>query len=540
MPATAPTSLPARSASAPATDRRVALRPRRWLAALRVAVVALSALGGVARVQAQPSLPYTPSVPARHAIQFLIDDAGLALGATQWPLPSAAVQAALDALPVGSLSPAARRAQALVRAELQRRSRAAVQATAALRRATPVGFGDAAEPGSSLAGRAPAWSLADQRLLVQLGVRAHGAPVLGDVPADTTSTARAQLRLDGSAAVAEAGGVAWQAWSRRSWWGPGWQNSLVLGHNAPDLIGFGAQRAAAGASDSPWLAWLGPWNAEFFVARLQGHAAPAHPWLIGNRLTFRPAAWAEVGLTRTAQWGGAGRSQSIGSFVSMLTGSGTNADTVAQRARDPGNQMAGFDLRLRCPAGWPCAAYTQLIGEDMAGIWPSKYLGLYGLETWSADGQQRWFAEYVDSSCGSTPGGERALGCAYRNGQYLEGYAQSRRWLGSSWGPDARVLTLGWLHAPSGGSLRLHTGRIDLLGATAFGVAPGAVTATSAGAQARVAVVQLQRDWAWAGGSLTPQLGWQRLSAQGGQADRQWQLGLQWTVPLGGEAVGAP
>jgi hypothetical protein len=403
----------------------------------------------------------------------------------------------------------------------------------ASRKPALVAYGDDAVPGSDLSLRSPAWQSGDGALALQLGARLEPPPVIGPVPANTTSTRSVQLRLEDSAAVAEWGGVNLQAWSRRSWWGPGWQNSLILSNNAPALNGVGLQRAAGGRSASPWLSWLGPWNAEFFIARTDGHAAPAHPLLIGNRLTLQPWQGVELGLTRTAQWGGSGRSQDLRSFVKMLTGSGTNADTVAQLASDPGNQLAGFDLRVRCPQGWQCAGYTQLIGEDMAGIWPSRYLSLYGLESWTADGSQRFMAEYVDSSSGgSTPGGERLLNYAYRNGQYPEGYASERRWLGAGTGPDARVLTLGWLHAPSGSALRLNVGRIEGLAQAGSASQPGAVAPFVAGARARLRALQLQREWPLAGGVLTPQFGWQRLSGSD-WADNSLLLGLQWRVSLG-------
>jgi hypothetical protein len=48
---------------------------------------------------AEPSVPWTPSPAARHALELLVDDGGLALPVTQWPLPRAAVLRALDALP---------------------------------------------------------------------------------------------------------------------------------------------------------------------------------------------------------------------------------------------------------------------------------------------------------------------------------------------------------------------------------------------------------------------------------------------------------
>ncbi|MEY8689996.1 MAG: capsule assembly Wzi family protein [Leptothrix sp. (in: b-proteobacteria)] len=463
---------------------------------------------------------YLPTPSARHAIEWLVDEAGLALPTTQWPLPAAAVADALAQLPA-DLTPAQRDARDLIRADLRRAQAGQLSLSAATRSRGAAGFGAELEPGASIALRSSAVPLGE-RLSLQLGVREDGG----------------QLRLDQSSAVLQLGPVNAQAWSHRSWWSPGWQSSLVLGNNAPALSGLGVQRASAGVSDSPWLAWLGPWNAEFFMAQTENPVAPANPWLVGNRLTMKPFSGLELGFTRTAQWGGQGRDQSISGFVSMLTGTGTNADTLAQQAKDPGNQMAGFDVRVRCPAGVPCAAYTQMIGEDMAGIWPGKYLSLYGLETWTADGRQRYFLEYVHSSCATLPNDKPIDGCAYRNGQYPGGYASAGRWLGAGFGPDAQVLTLGGLDAGSATQMRLHVGVIHGLGRSGAAAGLANVSPFVAGSTVQLRAIEWQRDWPLAGGVLTPQLGWQRLSGQadGGTAagwvDRRVQAGASWRIAL--------
>lgn len=134
----------------------------------------------------------------------------------------------------------------------------------------------------------------------QSGLRLERAG--GDAADDDAVAAR----LEGSALATEALGLQWHTWSRRSWWDPGWQDSLALGHNAPAIAGFGVQRAAVMPSASPWLAWFGPWNLEFFVGALAGVETPRRPFLVGSRLSLRPFDGLEIGLTRTAQWGGRG------------------------------------------------------------------------------------------------------------------------------------------------------------------------------------------------------------------------------------------
>ena len=111
-------------------------------------------------------------------------------------------------------------------------------------------------------------------------------------------------------------------------------------------------------------------------------------------------------------------------------------------------------------SGVPCAAYLQWIGEDHAGPFPSHYLSLWGVESWSGDGRHRWFLEYANANCDSLPWDHRLAGCAYRNYQYLQGYTNGTRWAGASIGADSRLVTLGWVDAQRERRLRLHWGYV--------------------------------------------------------------------------------
>ena len=488
--------------------------------AARVGWTGLVLVAAALRAQADPSVPWTPSPASRHAIELLVDEAGLGLTTTQWPLPARAVGRALDALPT-VLAPALDDARARVRRELARSDASQGAITLRSTQEALAGFGDDATPGSSIALRSP--TFASAWLAAQLGARI-----------DPSGSAQdgTKLRFDDTALVTEALGVQLQAWSHRSWWGPGWQSSLVLGNNAPAFSGVGVQRASASRSSSPWLAWLGPWNVEMFAAQADDVSQPANPYFIGQRLTLRPFDGIELGLTRTAQWGGRGRPQTAKSFFRMLTGTGVNADTSEQEASDPANEMAGFDLRARCPFATPCAAYLQLIGEDRAGLWPSRYLGLYGIEGWSADGRERYFAEYAETGCRTPIGRPAFRNCAYRNYAYPQGYTSGGRWVGAGVGPDSRLLTLGWLDADTGTSVRLNAGRV---GSRIGRYSSLDVDPTYSG---RLIGVSAQRDFQWGAATLTPEFAWQHVSAaQGGRTDLR--IGARLQMSLDAAVAGA-
>jgi Capsule assembly protein Wzi len=472
-------------------------------------------------LHAQPSVPWSPSAALRHDVQLLADEAGLDLTVSQWPLPRAAVRRAVERLRE-PLAPGLLDARDRVLDALRRDAPADVALTLGTTDETLSGFGDDATPGSSLTLRSP--TLETRAVAARIGARAESH---GGVEREGT------LRLDDTALATEFAGVQLQTWAHRSWWGPGWQSSLILGGNAPALVGLGLQRASASRSNSRWLAWLGPWNVEMFVARTEGMSMPADPYLVGQRFTFKPVSNLEIGLTRTAQWGGEGRPQSWRSFAHMLSGIGVNADTVEQQAQDPANGMAGYDARLRCPTAWRCAGYLQLIGEDRGGFLPSRYLGLYGLESWSADGRQRVFAEYTETGCRTPIGRPALLGCAYRNYAYPEGYTNAGRWLGASAGPDSRLLTLGWLDVVRGTSLRVSGGRIG----SRIGVfAPEVANAPTAG---RFVAFAAQQTLQWRSVTIVPQLDWVRIDARGG-ARTEARIGVTFAMPLDALAVGGP
>jgi len=251
--------------------------------------VALLLIAEPLAAMAQPSVPWTPTALARHSIELLVDEAGLDLITSQWPLPRRAVEQALAKLPA-TLPPALDQARENVRRELARSDASQLTLTVRGPQGTLAGFGDDATPGSSVGVRSS--TLQTPWLAAQLGAR---------FDASGSAQGGAKFRLDDTALVTEALGLQAQAWSHRSWWSPGWQSSLILGNNAPAMSGVGVQRASASRSESPWLSWLGPWNIEMFVAQTEDVSQPANPYLVGQRLTFRPFANLEIGLTRTAQ-----------------------------------------------------------------------------------------------------------------------------------------------------------------------------------------------------------------------------------------------
>jgi hypothetical protein len=267
-----------------------------------------------------------------------------------------------------------------------------------------------------------------------------------------------RLRPDGSYLGVNVGNFMISAGWMERWWGPGWDGSLILSTNARPIPSLTLERNYTDPFKTKLLSWIGPWRASIAVGQAEEHDVPVGKVrFMAARVNFKPRPWLEFGLTRTAQWCGEGRPCGWQSFKDMLLGQ-DNQVVDGSVDDQPGNQMAGYDMRLRSPwRALPVAFYTQWIGEDEAGGLPSKFLGLMGIEGWASTGWGglRLRAEYADTTCTFTRA-DPEFNCAYRNGIYPQGYTYRGRVIGHSLDNDSRLWTLGGLLGrPDGSSFGL-------------------------------------------------------------------------------------
>lgn len=256
------------------------------------------------------------------------------------------------------------------------------------------------------------------------------------------------LRLDGSYIAGIFGNTAISVGWQDKWWGPGWAGTLGLSTNARPVPGVLLQRNFSRAFSQPILNWLGPWSYQVTLGRKESNRAVPNPYLFGMRLNFKPTRSLELGLSRTAQWGGEGRVETFDSFVNMLLGRDNEGSDGLNDSSEPGNQLAGFDARWTIKRGrWPIAVYGQIMGEDEAGGFPSKYLGQFGVSSsmpWGIAGSYISLrAEYSDTTCQFNEN-SKIFNCAYNNSQFPVGYRYRGQAIGHSTDNDTSQLALNW------------------------------------------------------------------------------------------------
>jgi hypothetical protein len=381
----------------------------------------------------------------RSDLTLLIDAGVLDLATTTWPLPRADVARALNAAHIVPGSPfeaVVERVRRVVTGPAPSRGVRLVAGHPGLLR-------DFATPGRE-DGNATLWATTGDTNWSATGV----------VTGVTDPADRHPLRLDGSEFTMHVGNWLLSTNLLDRWWGPGGQNSLILSNNARPVPAIMVDRAESVPFDSRWLHWIGPWRLTTFLGQMEGsrHDVP-RPLFLGMRVEVRPRPWLELGVQRVNMFCGHGRVCGARTWWDMLVGKDNVGDNVTAQLQ-PGNALAGFDLRLTSPGRVPVTVYSQLIGEDVMNFIPFKYLGLFGLETGGvtkAGATWRGFVEYSDSTCSfyrDSYGASRPplFGCAYNHSLYdVEGYRYLGRAVGAGTDNDSRLWATGLRYAPAQG-----------------------------------------------------------------------------------------
>lgn len=387
--------------------------------------------------------PWTPANETllRHHLETLTDAGLINIPLSQWPLPWGNLAEQLQWLDGRTLTPAQQNARLYLQEALTQAQQ-------------PIQLNHQ----SYLAARSPALTSFSQAYTPanshSLGLQYSGHALMANVQMqyaqDWQNNTNSHIQWDNSYIAALWGNWLLGAGAINRWWGPSWQDSLILSTNARPSPGLFLQRNQANASSLPFFKHLGPWQLNTFMNQLEAKRDHPHPQLWGMRASIRPWPSIELGFSRVAQWGGKGRPTDAKTFTNMLIGRdnrGSEGISI-DASNEPGNQLAGSDLRWSWQlADTTGASYIQVIGEDESGGLPSRNIGLIGTSITShwQGVSSRLILEASNTLCGfdnNTP----FYNTTYEHAIYQSGYRYHRRSLGASTDNDSEVFSLQGIH----------------------------------------------------------------------------------------------
>ncbi len=336
-------------------------------------------------------------------------------------------------------------------------------------------------------------------------------------------------RADGSQIAVDVGNWSVAASTMDRWWGPGWDGSIILSNNARPIPSLTIGRNLTKPFETKWLSWIGPWDMSVMFGQLEEERAVPNAQFFGMRINFRPLDSLEIGLSRTAQWCGDDRPCGMDTFVDLLLGKDNIGDAGIGDENEPGNQMAGFDVRWTNRwFGAPVSLYGQMIGEDEAGGFPSRYLAQFGIDGSGITRDQysyRWFAEIAGTSCDIVKSTVR-YGCGYRQSIYQSGYTHRGRIIGHALDNDALVTSVGVIVVSAEGNTWQVLGRVGDLNRVG-----AELDHTVAPFPQEMASIDIQHTRMTKLGQFKAGLGFERREDMAtGENTRETRAFLQWTA----------
>lgn len=375
----------------------------------------------------------------RHDLQLLNDSGAINIPLTAWPVALGDVHNALNSVNVAALNSSNR----LAFARLKQRLSWEMDIDAV---DIVFGVGGASEPRIVRSfentprtnGEAHArLTWVGDRFALNLSATYANNPFDGD-----------EFRPDGTyVGVAVGNWMVTAGWQER-WFGPGNSGSLILSNNARPTPGIAIQRNNSTPFETKWLSWMGPWTLTSFMTLLDDERTINDAWLFGLRGSIRPVRGLEIGVSRTAQWCGDNRPCNGSTFLDLLAGNDNQGVNVAPED-EPGNQLAGIDIRWSLPGNIPVATYMQWIGEDGRGGGGAigSWMRQLGLEYWGSIGglSHRTHFEVTDSMCreGGFGFSDKKPNCAYEHSIYTTGYRYQGRAIGHSGDGDTLSYSIG-------------------------------------------------------------------------------------------------
>jgi len=333
------------------------------------------------------------------------------------------------------------------------------------------------------------------------------------------------LALEGSYLAARLGNWSASFGQIDRWWGPGWDGSLILSSNARPIPAISFDRRISEPFENKWLSWLGPWSIHSFVGRLEKERTVPNPYLWGMRGEVAPTIieGLEVGFFRMIQLGGQGRPEGFSTWADAFLSQDNYGGNTGRndRSQEPGNQLAGIDLRWRVLDA-PIAVYGQVVGEDEDKFLPNCLMFQYGVEAWREmeSSSLRLFVEYVDLTShwwtDRDYSDNSPYNINYGHHIYHDGYRYRGRPIGHWADQDSRVVSFGGMHLQNNGVGWGFTARLGDLNEDGTGS-----SSVSNGYATRYSSIEVTNSRHYLNYDLSVEtlIGWESLDPEGSAKD---------------------
>lgn len=256
------------------------------------------------------------------------------------------------------------------------------------------------------------------------------------------------FNIDNTYISQEIGNWSAYAGSVDRWWGPGQETTTLLSTNARPMPSIGLRRVTSKPFKTKWLSWMGPWDAEVFVSKMEKNRHIPAPIFVGMRLNFEPIENFEVGLARTLMLCGQDRPCGFKQWTNGLIAIG-DLDNIGEASEQPGNQLAQISLSYSFKVSNEIDAkiYAEGTAEDIHIFLPFKYSRLIGTtftapfgndggkfnltaEASDTYGSQRWFY------------GKRFKGTMYNHSLFRSGYRYNNRVIGHALDSNSQYVSV--------------------------------------------------------------------------------------------------
>ncbi|MEW6998882.1 capsule assembly Wzi family protein [Colwelliaceae bacterium BS250] len=388
----------------------------------------------------------TSNIFLRADLQLMADKGHLNIPLTTYPLMWADVSRGLKGINNASLDEESKNAFWHIQQQMRRskKSKKSFSMNIATEDKRFTSFGDEYRDANTVSSD---MSFMGERFAGKLSFSAAADPDDGD-----------DVRLDNSYLAFFLGNWVFSAGAYDRWWGPGFDSSLALSNNARPMPSLALTRKTSEPFVMPFFNEIKiPWTVTTFMAQMEEERHVPNTLLWGFRANFKFTSKLEFGLSRTGQWAGDGRPSSFDTFVDLLLG----RDNCAEESfgcgegrfnEEPGNQMAGYDLRYSRLFDSSISIYYQIHAEDGtidSTSFIAKKVTMYGVDSRINFLDNNWlaFIEYADTYLDCTnanTGVANGIGdCLYEHTIYESGMRYKQKNIAHLYENDSESIVIG-------------------------------------------------------------------------------------------------